>query len=155
MNQLKELHCIHNHSKALEAKPTALQQRCKEQEMCMVKWEQCTNEHKATLADVQAALENAEDCAAQLEKEQLKARAAKEQRATVHFFFPPSLVMLHWPNLSGGCYVRTTRASCVTRQMCRRLTLPSYSSMRFRLPSQLPLWHSCHPVQTHAQVQYI
>jgi len=66
---LKELCCIHTHSKSLEAEPTALQQCCQEQEMCVAKWEQPTNEHEAMLAEVQATLENAEDHAAQLEEE--------------------------------------------------------------------------------------
>ena len=62
--ELKELCCIHTHSKSVEAEPTALQQRCKEQEMRVAKWDQPTNEHEATLAKVQATLENAEGHAA-------------------------------------------------------------------------------------------
>ncbi len=85
--ELKELRHIRNHSKALEAEHTALQQCCKEQETRMAKWEQHVNEHEAMLAEVQVVLENAKDRAAQLEEEHLKARAAKERRATVHFFF--------------------------------------------------------------------
>ena len=88
--ELKELCRIRNRSKALEAEHTALQQCCKEQETRMAKWEQHVNEHEAMLAEVQVVLENAKDRAAQLEEEHLKARAAKEWQATVHFFLSVS-----------------------------------------------------------------
>ena len=55
--------------------------------MCTAEWEQHANKHEATLTEVQVALENAEDRAAQLKEEHLKARAAKERWATVRFFF--------------------------------------------------------------------
>jgi hypothetical protein len=34
----------------------------------------------------------------------------------VFFFVHLCLVVLRWPKLSGWCYVRTARASCVTRE---------------------------------------
>ncbi|SRR6266851_5717147 len=85
--QLKELRCIRDHSKVLNAEQTALQQCCKEQQTCVAEWEQCTDEHKATLTEAQVALENAKDHMAQLKEEHLKARAAKEWLVNVHFFF--------------------------------------------------------------------
>jgi hypothetical protein len=51
------------------------------------------DEHEATLVEAQAALENAEDRAAQSEEENLKARAAEERLAKCTFFCP-SLVVL-------------------------------------------------------------
>jgi hypothetical protein len=90
---LKELHHICDRSKALEAEHAALQRCCKEQETRAAKWEQHANEYEATLAEAQVVLENAEDRVAQLEEEHLKAKAAKEWRATVCFFCP-SLVVL-------------------------------------------------------------
>jgi hypothetical protein len=84
--ELKELCCICDLSKALKAKHATLQWCCKEQETHTTEWEQHTNEHKATLAEAQVVLENAEDHAAQLEEEHLKVRAAKEWWATVCFF---------------------------------------------------------------------
>jgi hypothetical protein len=113
--ELKELRRVRNRSELLEAEHTALQRRCKEQETRPAEWEQRVDEHKATLAEAQAALENAEDRTAQLEEEHLKARAAEERLANVRFFFHLSLVVLRWPKLNGWCYVRTARASCVTR----------------------------------------
>jgi hypothetical protein len=48
------------------------------------------NEHEAMLAEAQVVLENAEDRAAQLKGEHLKAKAAKEPQATVCFFLSVS-----------------------------------------------------------------
>jgi hypothetical protein len=84
--ELKELCCILDHSKALEAEHAALQRCCKEQETCAAEWEQHANEYEAMLAEAQVVLENAEDRAAQLEEEHLKAKAAEERRGTVCFF---------------------------------------------------------------------
>jgi hypothetical protein len=61
----KELRRVRDRSKVLEAENTALQWRCKEQETHTAEWEQRADEHEAMLAEVQAALENAEDHAAQ------------------------------------------------------------------------------------------
>ena len=87
---MKELCCICDRSKALEAEHAALQWCCKEQETHAAKWEQHVNEHKATLAEAQVVLENAKDHAAQLEGEHLKAKAAKKPQATVCFFLSVS-----------------------------------------------------------------
>jgi hypothetical protein len=59
--ELKELRHVRNRSKLLEAEHTALQRRCKEQETRPTEWEQRADEHKATLAEAQVALENAEE----------------------------------------------------------------------------------------------
>ena len=94
--ELKELRCVRDHSKLLEAEHTALQRRCKEQETCAAEWEQRMDVHEATLTKAQAALENAEDRVAQLKEEHLKARATEEQRATASaHFFCLSLIVLH------------------------------------------------------------
>ena len=88
--ELKELCHIHDCSKALKAKHATLQWCCKEQEVHATEWEQHANEHEATLAEVQVALENAKDRMAQLEEEHLKVKAAKERQATVCFFLSVS-----------------------------------------------------------------
>ncbi len=80
--ELKELCHVRDHSKLLEAEHTALQWCCKEQETCTAEWEQRADEHEATLAKAQAALENAKDRVVQLEEEHLKARATEEQQAS-------------------------------------------------------------------------